>query len=113
MLLIHRRIRNADSDAENFELKIVQGFLAAFVYGIGMSLLWEFGLAEVLQYLILLPLVFALFKPVYRIEFLMGFLVGMTFTFGGVLPIFIGTVLLILSFFISKAVTLLKGLFSS
>jgi hypothetical protein len=42
-------------------------------------------------------LVFAFFFPIYRAECLLGFVLGMTYTFGGVLPIIIGTVLVLIT----------------
>jgi hypothetical protein len=36
---------------------------------------------------------FALFLPVYRAEYLLGFVIGMSFTFGVVLPTGVGTIL--------------------
>jgi hypothetical protein len=44
--------------------------------------------------LALLPL--ALFIPIYRAEYLLGFVLGMTYIFGPILPIGMGVVLMIL-----------------
>jgi hypothetical protein len=69
-----------------------------------MSLLWELRFEEVLSYLIYLPFLAALFVPVYRPEYLLGFVIGMAYTFGGVLPILIGFVLAAVCLVIHKAI---------
>ena len=70
-----------------------QRFLAALVFGIIASILWELRLEQVLQYYILFPILIAFFKPVHLPEFLLGFTLGMIYSFGGILPIIIGIIL--------------------
>jgi hypothetical protein len=43
-------------------------------------------------------LLIALFYPIYRAECLLGFVLGMTFTFGAVLPTGIGSILASIGF---------------
>jgi hypothetical protein len=78
--------------------EILLGFFSAFVFGLTMSVFWEFQLQEILQYLILLPVAIAFIKPVHFPEYLLGFVLAMVFTFGGVLPILFGTVVLLMCF---------------
>lgn len=80
------------------------GFLISLAFGLCMSLLWELRFEEVLAYLIYIPFLAALFIPVYRPEYLLGFVLGMAYTFGGVLPILIGFVLVVISFVIHKVI---------
>ncbi|MBQ4822419.1 hypothetical protein [Aquimarina sp. MMG016] len=80
--------------------KITTGFISSLIFGILMSLLWEFRLENILQYAIWLPLIIALFIPIHLAGNLLGFILGLTYTFGGILPIGIGCVLTILSFII-------------
>ncbi len=114
--LIHKRrqkkIKLAPTNLENSDIKILKGFLAALLFGIAVSLLWRFDFEEILQYFILFPILIAFFKPVHLPEDLLGFVIGMLFTFGGILPIIIGTVLLVLCFLINKLTQVIKKLFS-
>jgi len=95
-----------------FDSKVLRNFLFALLFGGTASLLWEFGQAEILQYYILLPVLIAFFKPVHFTEYLLGFVIGMLYTFGGILPILVGTVLLIICFTVNKLINLIKGLFT-
>jgi len=87
-------------------------FLSALIFGIAISVLWELGLESVLQYIILIPLVVSLFKPVHFPECLLGFVIGLIFTFGGVLPIIVGLVLLVICFIINSLIKLLVTKFA-
>jgi len=106
ILLISKRrdaiIKLEPAQLENYDAKILKAFLFALLFGITASLMWKFNLANILRYFILTPILFAFFKPVYLPEYLLGFVIGMQFTFGGILPIIVGTVLLILCFLVHK-----------
>ena len=97
--LVDRRV-SAHEDQKVAAQRVTKHFFGGLVFGLIVALLWEVGAAEVLQFVILVPLVIALFIPVHFPECLLGFVLGMTFTFGGVLPILIGTVVLILAFLV-------------
>jgi len=79
---------------------ITNGFIAGLIFGITISLLWELKQVHILRYTICLPFLISFFKPVHLPGNLLGFILGATYTFGGILPIFIGLVLLTLSFLI-------------
>ncbi len=98
-----------NTDSGNCKTK----FLAALVFGVVVSALWEFGLENVLQYVILTPFLIAVFKAVHYPEVLLGFVVGMIYTFGGILPIIIGLVLLITCYIINKLFQMFKTLLAS
>ena len=98
--LIQRRQTNdkrLQPSPENEETNILKRFMASLVFGILISLLWEFRLEGILGYIIFLPVVIALFRPVHFPECLLGFVLGMLYTFGGILPILMGLILLVLS----------------
>ena len=97
------------STPEECQNEVLKRFLAALAFGLLMSILWEFNFQHILQYLILLPIVIAFFKPVHLPEYLMGFVLGMLFTFGGVLPVLFGVVLSILCFVINKVIRILRN----
>lgn len=107
LFFIHKR-KNKNPENEN---KNLNRFLSALVFGVVASILWELDQAETLSFYILLPLPIALFKPLYLPEYLLGFVIGMLFTFGGMLPIIVGSVLIFLCFLIFKFMGVLKSIF--
>jgi len=98
---------------EDQEARIQKHLLVSFLFGAIVSLLWEYGLESILQYFILFPVLIALFIPVHQPANLLGFVIGMLFTFGGVLPIIIGIVLLTMAFVVNKSIQFLKNLIIS
>ena len=90
---------------------IAYGFFGALLFGLLTSLLWELGQEAILQYSILLPVVLALFIPVHRAEIALGFVLGMYYTFGGVLPLLFLVVLGLMSFVVYQVVQFFKRLF--
>ncbi|WP_297693309.1 hypothetical protein [uncultured Eudoraea sp.] len=114
--LINRRQENSDELKSNFqenETAVFRRFIAALVFGILISLLWEFKFESILKYLILFPILVAFFIPVHLPEYLMGFVLGMIFTFGGVLPIIIGVILLVACLIINRLVRFFRTLIKS
>jgi len=112
---IKRRINKDTSSSENQNAKTSQpqvGFFSALAFGIVLSVLWELRLEHILQYVILLPFLVAFFKPIHFPAFLLGFVIGMMYTFGGILPIIIGTVLLSICFIINTLTKLVMKLVS-
>lgn len=113
MSLIDKRrakFLESNTDTEGFDDQVIKHFLAALAFGVVASLLWEFRLVEVLPFYILSPVVIALFKPVHYPEYILGFVVGMLFTFGGILPIIVATVLFALCFLVNRLAGLIKNL---
>ena len=78
----------------NYQHQIFYGFAGALFFGILLSVFFTFAYTNMAGYLVLSLLPLALFFPIYRVECLLGFVIGMTFTFGGVLPTGIGTIFL-------------------
>lgn len=102
--IITVRLNKTGNPYGNTEKSILKFFAGGLVFGLVLAGLWELGKAEYMPYMLLIPLVLALFIPTYRPECLLGFVLGMAFTFGGVLPIGIGLVLLMLCFIIYKGI---------
>jgi hypothetical protein len=71
---------------------LLAGFLGALAYGTSLALAFTMG-QEIVTYLFLGLIVAALLAPAYRAEYVLGFVLGMTFTFGAVLPTFIACML--------------------
>jgi hypothetical protein len=63
------------------------------LFGIVLSTFFTLGNKDIPFYMMMSLFAAALFFPIYRADCFLGFVIGMTFTFGGVLPIGIGTIL--------------------
>ena len=71
---------------------VLAAFVGALAYGASLALAFTMG-HEVVTYLFLGLIVAASLVPAYRAEYVLGFVLGMTFTFGAVLPTLIACVL--------------------
>lgn len=93
-----RLIRNNARTSEPTQIPkaVIYGFAGALVFGILLSAFFTFGFSEPPFYMLIGALLLALFFPIYRAECLLGFVLGMTYTFGAVLPTGIGSILAIL-----------------
>lgn len=67
------------------------------LFGILISICFTHGYETVLSYLFPGMVVLALFLPGYRAECVLGFVLGMTLTFGAVLPTAIAVIIAIAS----------------
>jgi hypothetical protein len=98
-LLLHRiqkgAFHNHDSSTETLHLlrQRLFGFIGALLFGAVLSTCFTFGYTDVCGYMVLCLFPLALFIPIYRAEYLLGFVLGMTFTFGAVLPTMVGAIL--------------------
>lgn len=63
-----------------------------------MAASFELGVDPVTSGLFMGLVLVALALPIYRAEYVLGFVMGMTLTFGGVLPALVATVFASLSF---------------
>ncbi len=72
---------------------VFYGFIGALFTGIFFSILFSHGFENLLGYIMLVLLSIGLFLPTYRSEYMLGFVIGMTYTFGGILPTIIASIL--------------------
>ncbi len=89
---IQRRMRRS-VPGERFTTRkaIVWGFVRTFLFGVLLSILFTLGSS--LPGVMMIGLVaISFFIPVYHAEYLLGFVLGMTYTFGPVLPMLFGAV---------------------
>ncbi len=77
--------------------RIVLCFFSALVFGLALSTAFTLGQETVSGWLFKGMLLGAVFLPLYRAEIVFGFILGMTFTFGAILPSIIGTIVVLLS----------------
>lgn len=94
-----RLVRNNDdkSDLLKFPIKYTYGFILALSFGILLSVFFTLGYPDISGYMMYGLLLLALFFPIYRAECFLGFVIGMTFTFGAVLPTLIGTIIALIA----------------
>ncbi|MBK1877083.1 hypothetical protein [Pelagicoccus mobilis] len=91
-------------ESGRYPLAAQVGFLAALFYGIVLSIAFTNGLDQVASLMGPALLVIALFLPIYRPEYLLGFVLGMSYTFGAVLPTGFGLIVCVLAFLIYKLI---------
>lgn len=79
---------------------VLAGFAAALLFGIALATSFMLGLHHITEWMPPALLLIALFFPVYRVECLLGFVLGMSYTFGAVLPTGFALVISLLAFVI-------------
>ena len=84
---------DARDSSQKLPMCIVVGFLGALFFGILMSISFTNGYETITEYLFMGVLLLALLLPVYRAECVLGFVLGMTFTFGAILPTLVASVI--------------------
>jgi hypothetical protein len=62
------------------------GFAASLVFGVALASSFMLGYETVSNYMVLALFPLALVFPIHRSEYVLGVILGMTFTFGAVLP---------------------------
>jgi hypothetical protein len=86
---IHKRVfstKREDAGDRRILMDILYRFVGAILFGALIATCFTLGYNDVTGNLVLALLPFAIFLPIYRAECLLGFVLGMTFTFGAVLP---------------------------
>jgi hypothetical protein len=90
-----RLLRRGDADeaASKAPDNVPLGFFGALIWGGLLAAAFTGNLETITSSLFFGALVLALVLPVYRAECLLGFVLGMAFTFGAVLPTLVGSVI--------------------
>lgn len=89
-----RNLRNKNEQTPISKSQLY-GFIGAFLFGIIMTILFYSSL-EIHKYLLLFTFTLALFIPIYRPEYYLGFILSMAYGFGGVLPVIFGFFLIVI-----------------
>ena len=76
---------------------IAAAFLASLLVGVALSAAFTNGFDDASSYIFLGILLFGLVLPVYRGEYVLGFVLGMSFTFGAMLPTFAAAFIAVVS----------------
>lgn len=82
----------------------IYSFAFSLAFGIAAACFFSYGYPDMTGNLMLGIPVVALFFPVYRAECLLGFVIGMSVTFGAVLPTAIGSILASIAFVLFSGV---------
>ena len=97
---VQKRIAfHADGEeaASKLPVIVVAGFVGSLLFGVLLAGSFANGYETVTGYLFQGLILLALLLPFYRAECVLGFVLGMTFTFGAVLPTVVGSVIAALS----------------
>jgi hypothetical protein len=86
------RTMATNSELSMIPTEVMYGFAGALLFGIALSTFYTLGYSAIPGYMVNSLFLIALFFPIYRAECLLGFVIGMTFTFGAVLPTGIGSI---------------------
>jgi hypothetical protein len=95
---------NFDGDYSNQNIKkqFLLPFVIAVLYAISIAVSFSTGNPQISGVLFQAIFILALFFPIYKSEYFLGFIIGLTYTFGGVLPIAIGLFLAIIGLLLFK-----------
>ena len=96
LLRIERRVREDKLDVPDNLGSIGYRFVGALLFGIILSFLFTIG-SNIPGYMMIGLVFISFIIPIYKAEYLLGFVIGMTYTFGAILPIGFGTLLIIVS----------------
>lgn len=92
---IQNRLISKNDNKSNkiiFPIKYIYRFLIALLFGILLSVFFTHGYSNLSGYMMYGLLVLSLFFPIYRAEYFLGFVLGMTYTIGAVLPTGVGAI---------------------
>lgn len=116
MLIIENRILKSPPEHNLLICKqVVFSFLIAFGYGVILSLMFIKGYSDISAVLFPAILIFALFFKVYQVQFILGFILSMSITFGAVLSSIFAAVIALASvviyFFMHFVIAQIKKFF--
>ena len=98
----------SDKDNKSNHLKLLTNYIYSFIFalffGILLSVFFTHGYSDLSGYMIYGLFLLALFFPIYRAEYLLGFVIGMTYTIGAVLPSIVGAIFALIGFVIYQYV---------
>lgn len=100
---VQQRVATTNPETE-IPTSVILTFLSALVYGGAIAFCFSQGVEDVPFYMLVTLIAFSLFFPIYRGEFFLGLIVGLTYTFGGVLPVIIVSLLCVIGLFSYKLV---------
>ena len=94
----------ANASSQKLAMSVIIGFLGSLLFGILLSTSFTNDYQTITEYLFMGMLLLALLFPVYRAECVLGFVLGMTFTFGAVLPTIVASVIAAVSGLVHRGI---------
>jgi len=92
-LLYRIQKRVLRNNGERIPAGVLYAFAGGLLFGILLSVLFTLSYSNISGYMVIGLFLLALVFPIYRAECILGFVIGMTFTFGVVLPTIFGSIL--------------------
>ncbi|MDX1314838.1 MAG: hypothetical protein R3356_04995 [Eudoraea sp.] len=92
---IHKNLLKVpEQQIQKSKKKLMMNFIRALVFGILVSVFFTMG-SPAPGYMMLAAILLSFFIPLYRPEYLLGFILGMSYIFGANLPIVVAFVLML------------------
>lgn len=91
-VLLHQIQKGIQKGERKDHSFIAYGFISFFLYGIALSYFFTIGSETIPGYMALGLIGASFFLPIYKAECLLGYILGMTYTFGAVLPLLFGII---------------------
>jgi len=98
------RSQSATASRAGIPAAMLRALFGSLLYGAVLATSFEFGVSMVTSAAFFGLFLWALVLPIYRAEYMLGFVAGMTFTFGGVLPFLIASVFAAISFIVRSLI---------
>lgn len=93
LTLIQKGHKSSSKNKKLISQQEIYGFVGAFIFGIIITVLF-YNVPELLGYLLLITFVVSLLLPIYRPKYYLGFILSMSYGFGGIIPVMFGLVLM-------------------
>lgn len=90
-------VPGGQAEAAGLARGVFVGFFAGLLFGASLAATFSLGYHDVTSILFFGMLLLALVFRVYRAECVLGFVLGMTFTFGAILPALVASVVAVIS----------------
>jgi hypothetical protein len=89
------QIKRNENNKSDLKSNFIYRFSGALLFGILLSVLFTHG-SDISSYMMIGAILLSFFIPLFRPEYLLGFVLGMTYTVGPILPLGVGVVLIII-----------------
>jgi hypothetical protein len=110
---IHKRIDIAGRSVASESLRNAMfRFLAGILFAVTISVCFMNGI-DVIDYIMGCIFILAFFFPLYKSEYLLGWVLGAAFTFGAIIPMGFGSLLALVFFLFYQLAKTIAGIFRS
>ena len=92
-------------------VSVLAALLGALIYGVALAASFSLGATNITSAAFIGLFVCGFVFPIYRVEYILGFVAGMTITIGGVLPLLFALVIAAVSFIVRYIVSKVAAIF--